>query len=189
MYNKGQRKRPERQRKGAISQSPWKPLFGDYRVLREISLRRRKTSLKAVTRWAVDKNLNQDVRADTMRELWHKLWGKWGLPDERLNTCTGTATDTHRQVHGSLPTLRMNSVTSLSHSSFSSPPFCFRLLHKVKRPWAFCSASQYFILLLPPLTLPTPTLSILGMAVEILADTHASPSLPKGAGDWLQTTI
>lgn len=166
-------------KKGAISQSPWK-----------ISLRRRKTSLKAVTRWAVDKNLNQDVRADTMRELWHKLWGKWGLPDERLNTCTGTATDTHRQVHGSVPTLRMNSVTSLSQLKlFFSPPFCFRLLHKVKRAWAFCSASQYFILLLPPLTLPTPTLSILGMAVEILADTHASPSLPKGAGDRLQTTI
>lgn len=55
--------RPEKEARKA------KPLFGDYRVLREISLRRRKTSLKAVTRWAVDKNLNQDVRADTMREL------------------------------------------------------------------------------------------------------------------------
>lgn len=66
--------RPEKgqkgKEKGAISQSPWKPLFfDDNQILREISLRRRKTSLKAVTRWAVDKNLNQDVRADTMREL------------------------------------------------------------------------------------------------------------------------
>lgn len=156
MCNKGQRKRPERRGKGAISQSPWKPLFGDYRVLREISLRRRKTTLKAVTRWAVDKNLNQDVRADTMRELWHKLWGKWGLPDERLNTCTGTATDTHRQVHGSLPTLRMNSVTSLSHSSFSSPPLLLSSTAQSKAGLSLLQRKPIFHPLTPPTHPPNP---------------------------------
>lgn len=99
------------------------------------------------------KTLNQDERANTMRELWHKLWGKGGLPDERLNTCTGTATDAHRQGDGSQPTLRMNSVTPLSHSSMLSFSllFCFRLLLNI--------SSSY----------PAPSLSILGIAVEILA--------------------
>lgn len=55
MCNKGQRKRPARQRGGEISHPPWKPLFDDHQVQREIPLRRTKTSLKAVTRWAEDK--------------------------------------------------------------------------------------------------------------------------------------
>lgn len=98
------------------------------------------------------KNLNQDVRDYTMRELWHKLWGKWGLPDERLNTCTGTATNTHRQIRGSLPELKMNSVTSLSHSGFSSlPPSAFVYCTKWSGAWAFSQSRPIF----HPLTRPT----------------------------------
>lgn len=125
-----------------------------------------KTSLKAVARWAGDKkkkNMNQDVRDCTMREPWHKLWGKWGLPDERQNTCTGTATDTHRQIRGPLPKLKMNSVTSLSHSGFSSLPTSPLLSSSAQSeagPEPFRSAGQYFILLPAPLahspTLPSP---------------------------------
>lgn len=73
------------------------------------------------------KNLNQDERTNTMSDLWHPLWSERGLPGDGLNTCTGTATDTHRQVVGLLPMLQMNSVTSLSRSSVPSFPTLFLL--------------------------------------------------------------
>lgn len=149
----------------------------------------RKTSLKAVTRSAEDKKTwIKDERADTMRELWHKLWGEWGLPDERLNTCTGTATDTHRQVGGSLPTLRTNSVTSLPRSHSSVLSFPSSAQSRVGLSLQRCRPIFH------PLTPPTrpPTLSILGMAVEILAPSaQTASSLPRAsrAGGWLQTTV
>lgn len=102
-----------------------------------------------------------------MSDLWHPLWSERGLPGDGLNTCTGTATDTHRQVVGLLPMLQMNSVTSLSLACLPSPLSFYSLLfHIVEWASTFSSASQYFILL-PPHT--PPSLSILGMALEILA--------------------
>lgn len=75
-----------------------------------------------------------------MRDFWHELRGKWGLPDERLNTCTGTATDTHKQIRGLLPKVKMNSVTSLSHSGFSSLPPAFVYSTKWSGPEPFFTA-------------------------------------------------
>lgn len=106
--------RPER------SQRSWQAHFDGHQD-RQSPGKDGKTWLKMVTRSTQDTKKMQDERVDTMGELWHKLWGKWGLPDEKLNTWTGTATDAHRQDRGSLPELRMNSVTLLSHYSTSSP--------------------------------------------------------------------
>lgn len=134
------------------------------------------------------KNLNQDERADTMRELSHKLWGEWGLPDERLNTCTGTATDTHRQVHGSLPTLRMNSVTSLSHSSFPSPPLLLSSTAQSKAGLSLQQCKPIFHPLTPPTHSPSLPLHFRNGCGNTSTDTQTASSLPRGAGDWLQTT-
>lgn len=114
MYKQRYNNRPER------SQYSWKTHF-DSHPERESPGKDGKTRLKMVTRSTQDTKKMQDERMDTIGELWHKLWGKWGLPDKKLNTWTGTATDAHRQDRGSLPELRMNSVTLLSHYSTSSP--------------------------------------------------------------------
>lgn len=97
----------------------------------------------------------QDERVDTIGELWHKLWGKWGLPDEKLNTWTGTATDTHRQDCGSLPGFRMNSVTLLSHYSTSpSPLFLFNAQRTASLSLQLCKPIFHPLSPNPPL-LPT----------------------------------
>lgn len=148
-------------------------------------------------------------------KTWIKTWGtaQWesldmnceangGLADERLNTCTGTATDTHRQIRGPQPKLKMNSVTSLSHSGFSSPPClpptprplsCFRLVHKVKRAWAFSRRGPIFHPLTrparPPSLPPTPLHFRNGRGNTSGRRTHAPRRLPRGARDRLQTTV
>lgn len=125
-------------------------------------------------RWSQDQHRTQkkmqDERVDTIGELWHKLWGKWGLPDEKLNTWTGTATDAHRQDRGSLPELRMNSVTLLSHYSTSSPSplLSFNAQRTAGLSLQLCKPIFHPLSPQPPLYYP-PSLSILGMAVEILA--------------------
>lgn len=129
-----------------------------------------KTRLKMVTRSTQDTKKMQDERVDTIGELWHKLWGKWGLPDEKLNTWTGTATDAHRQDRGSLPELRMNSVTLLSHYSTSSPSplLSFNAQRTAGLSLQLCKPIFHPLSPQAPLYYP-PSLSILGMAVEILA--------------------
>lgn len=86
--------------------------------MRVVPIRWIKTHLNPVTRSAEGQNnLNQD-ESTTQREKFDiNFQAKRVFPDERLNTCAGTATDTQRQVYGSLPTLQMNSVTSLPCST------------------------------------------------------------------------
>lgn len=124
------------------------------------------------------KKKTRDERVDTIAELWHKLWGKWGLPDEKLNTWTGTATDTHRQDRGSGPAFRMNSVTLLSHYSTPSPSPLLSFNTQRTAGLSLQRCKPIFHPLSPPPPPPAPTplnyppsLSILGMAVEILAQT------------------
>lgn len=133
---------------------------------------------KAKTTWI-------KMRGPTQREKFDiNFQAKRAFPDERLNTCAGTATDTHRQVYGSLPTLHMNSVTSLPCSTLL---LCSILLlpfpqSRGPQPSAVRAniSSAY-----PPLSH-----SILGMAVEILAQsTQTASSLPRRAGGTLQTTV
>lgn len=154
-----------------ISQPPWKPRF-DGRPERESPGKDGKTRLKTVTRSTEDRRKIQDERADTIGELWHKLWGKWGLPDEKLNTWTGTATDTHRQDRGSLPAFRMNSVTLLSCYSPPSPPPLLSFNAQRTAGLSLQRSKPIFHPLSPP-SPPNypPSFSILGMAVEILAQT------------------
>lgn len=127
------------------------------------------------------KNLNQDEMANTMRELWHKLWGEWGLSRQEAKHMHWHRYRQPQANRGSLPTRRMNSVTSLSHSSVLSfsPLFCFRLLHRVEWASAFSGASQYFILL-PP-TLPLHFRNGCGNT-----STQTASSLPRRAGGCLQ---
>lgn len=125
-------------------------------------------------RWSQDQHRTQKrckMRVDTIGELWHKVCGKWGLPDEKLNTWTGTATDAHRQGRGPLPEFRMNPVTLLSHYSTSSPSplLSFNAQRTAGLSLQLCKPIFHPLSPQPlPLYYP-PSLSILGMAVEILA--------------------
>lgn len=123
----------------------------------------------------------QDERVDTIGELWHKLWGKWGLPDEKLNTWTGTATDTHRQDRGSLPGFRMNPVTLLSHYSTSpSPLFSFNAQRTASLSLQLCKPIFHPLSPNPPL-LPTFSLHFRNGCGNTSTDIQTASRLPNRA--------